>query len=98
MVRESGINLRTPEADSCESCVLCYTLQAITFHPCVAVSRFSMLIIASSSSTGLHTIDWGILVVYVAATLGLGWYFGRKQGISAANRRIRANIPSVAAT
>jgi SSS family solute:Na+ symporter len=38
-----------------------------------------MVVFASSSPSGLHTIDWAILVVYAAATIGLGWYFGRQQ-------------------
>jgi len=38
-----------------------------------------MVVFASSSPSGLHAVDWGILVLYALTTLGLGWYFGRKQ-------------------
>ena len=38
-----------------------------------------MVVFASSGSSGLHAVDWGILVLYALSTLGLGWYFGRQQ-------------------
>ncbi len=38
-----------------------------------------MLLFANSNPAGLHPIDWVILAVYAAATIALGWYFGRQQ-------------------
>ena len=35
-----------------------------------------MVVFASSSPSGLHAVDWGILVLYALTTLALGWYFG----------------------
>ena len=33
----------------------------------------------AAKSSGLATIDWLIIFIYAASTIGLGWYFGRKQ-------------------
>ncbi len=34
---------------------------------------------ATSKNTGLTVLDWGIIAVYALGTIGLGWYYGRKQ-------------------
>ncbi len=34
---------------------------------------------AMATPNGLAPIDWGIIVVYALGTIGLGWYYGRKQ-------------------
>ena len=34
---------------------------------------------ATSSRAGLATIDWMIIVVYALGTIGLGWYYSRRQ-------------------
>ncbi len=36
-------------------------------------------LIAAAAPTGLHTLDWLILGLYAAATIGMGWYVGRRQ-------------------
>ncbi len=33
----------------------------------------------STPPTGLHAVDWLILVLYAATTLAIGWYFGRER-------------------
>ncbi len=33
----------------------------------------------ASKPAGLAPIDWAIIATYAAATIGLGWYYGRKQ-------------------
>lgn len=35
--------------------------------------------VAIAQSGGLAVIDWGIIVVYASATIGLGYYYSRKQ-------------------
>ena len=34
---------------------------------------------AVAKHVGLQTLDWFIIAVYAGSTIGLGWYFGRKQ-------------------
>ena len=33
----------------------------------------------SSGSKDLQWIDWVLIVIYASATIGMGWYYGRKQ-------------------
>jgi len=34
---------------------------------------------ATTELQGLHWIDWGLIVVYAASVIGLGWFYSRRQ-------------------
>ena len=34
---------------------------------------------AAPAAAGLALVDWGIVLIYAASTLGLGWYYGRRR-------------------
>lgn len=34
---------------------------------------------AKTKARGLHAIDWGLIAIYAASTIGLGWYSSRRQ-------------------
>ena len=33
----------------------------------------------TSQRSGLHPIDWALIFLYAASTIGLGWYYNRRQ-------------------
>ena len=33
----------------------------------------------ASRRSGLHPIDWALIFLYAASTIGLGWYYNRRQ-------------------
>ena len=37
-------------------------------------------LVAAVQSNGLAIIDWAIIVMCAAGTIGLGWYYSRRQG------------------
>lgn len=42
-------------------------------------TSFAQSASVSQSPTGLQLMDWLIIAIYAGATLGLGWYYGRRQ-------------------
>ena len=35
--------------------------------------------VQSTSAGGLGVVDWSIIAIYAGATIGLGWYYSRRQ-------------------
>ncbi|MCH7687494.1 MAG: sodium/solute symporter [Planctomycetes bacterium] len=36
-------------------------------------------LLATNELQGLHWVDWGIIAIYAVSTIGLGWYYSRRQ-------------------
>ncbi len=55
---------------------LCFVIIFSNAVPCAAADP---AVSVAAKPVGLTPIDWGIIVAYALATLGLGWYYSRKQ-------------------
>lgn len=44
-----------------------------------ALPNFIQKLFDALSESGLHPVDWVIVVIYAFSTIALGWWFGRKQ-------------------
>lgn len=60
------------------SCVsgAAFVLGCLSGTPCLAAEDAS---VAQAPSAGLAVVDWIIIVAYACGTIGLGWYYSRKQ-------------------
>jgi len=60
--------------------VVCLFLQSLLGNLCMAqTAAASEVGQVDTAVRGLHVVDWVIIVVYALSTIGLGWYFGRRQ-------------------